>query len=139
MNCILDMEKSVVFFSINTSSEARTEICTVLEGIKEQRNNKYIGLPMVFGRSKKQVFNFIKQRVEAKVNNWKNRFLSPTGKEVLIKSVALALPVYSMSCFRLPKGLCEGISKVLANLWWGQKDKEQKLHWMGWNKLTKRK
>lgn len=69
---------------------------------------------MVIGRSKKQVFNYIKERVEKKVLNWKTQFLSPAGKEIMLKSVALALPVYCVSVFRLPKGLCDDIAKILS-------------------------
>ena len=39
--------------------------------------------------------------------------LSAGGKEVLIKSVAQAIPVYSMACFRLPRGLCEHINSLI--------------------------
>lgn len=39
--------------------------------------------------------------------------LSVAGKEVLIKSVAQALPTYPIGCFKLPRDLCEQIDKMI--------------------------
>lgn len=39
-------------------------------------------------------------------------------------------------CCRLPKGICVDICKELAKFWWGEKEKENKIHWLGWDKLT---
>lgn len=95
---------------------------------------------MVIGRSKAQTFNFIKERMEKKIGCWKkNKLLSQAGKEVMVKSVALALPVYCMSCFKLPKGICNAVNKEVAAYWWGQKEKERKIHWVAWKKMTKLK
>lgn len=77
--------------------------------------------------------------MQKKVNNWKNQLLSPGGKDVLLKSVALALPVYCMACFKLPKGLCEDISRILCNFWWGQREQEHRTHWVAWRQLTESK
>jgi hypothetical protein len=46
------------------------------------------------------------------------RFIS-RGKEVLIKSVAQALPNYIMSIFKLTDGLCEDLMKAIRAFWWG--------------------
>jgi hypothetical protein len=58
----------------------------------------------VFGRSKKDVFSFVQERVWKKVKGWKEKFLSRAGKETLIKAVAQAIPNYIMSCYKVPKG-----------------------------------
>ena len=65
--------------------------------------------------------------------------LSKTGKEILIKAVAQAIPNYTMSCFKLPYTLCEELTSMIRNFWWGQKQNERKLNWMSWDNLCKPK
>ena len=73
----------------------------------------------MIGRSKKQIFNEVRERVEKKMASWKDKLLSIEGKEILIKVVAQAVPTYTMGCFLLPKGLCEDIEGMMRNFWWG--------------------
>ena len=91
---------------------------------------------MAIGRTKNQVFGYIKSAVNKKLKGWTNKMLSMAGKEVLIKSVILAMPNYAMACFKLPKGLCKDICKSIANFWWGSNQQEKKLHWISWKKLA---
>ncbi|KAI5440050.1 hypothetical protein KIW84_025417 [Lathyrus oleraceus] len=64
---------------------------------------RYLGLPTVFVRYKKDIFVQMIDRIWKKVKGWKDKFLSRAGKEVMIKSVAQVIPTYVMSCFRLPE------------------------------------
>ncbi|KAL6176235.1 hypothetical protein ACLB2K_052870 [Fragaria x ananassa] len=64
----------------------------------------YLGLPTFWGRSKNGALAYIKEKVANKMDGWKEKVLTQAGKEVLIKSVALAIPSFPMSCFRFPKG-----------------------------------
>lgn len=57
--------------------------------------------------------------------------LSTGGKEVVIKAVATAIPVYAISYFRTPKSICQNISTLISNFQWGQKEKKR-LHWVSW-------
>ena len=54
---------------------------------------KYLGVPESFGRKKKQTLKYIYDNVGNKVAGWHNRFLTPAGKEILLKAVAQAMPV----------------------------------------------
>lgn len=66
---------------------------------------KYLGLPTIVGKSKTQIFGFVKDRVWKKLKGWKEKTFSRAGREVLIKAVAQAIPSYVMSCYMLPNGL----------------------------------
>lgn len=74
-----------------------------------------------------------------RVQGWQTRFLSPAGKDVLLKSVALALPTYMMSCFLLPKTLCKKIVSIMSEFWWKNKKESKEIHWKSWEQLSKAK
>lgn len=57
---------------------------------------------------------------------WKEKHISKAGREVLIKTMAQAISTYSMSLFKIPRIVCNGINLVLAKYWWGQMRIEKK-------------
>ena len=102
-------------------------------------SEKYLGMPSDVGASVNGAFKYLKDRVWKRVQGWMEQSLSAGGKEVLIKAVAQAIPTYSMSCFRLPRGLCEHIKRVLRQFWWGSKEGRRKTSWVAWTDVTKPK
>ena len=81
----------------------------------ESLSDKYLGMPTDVGHSKKGTFKYLSDRVWDKVKGWMSKCLSTRGKDVLIKSVAQAISVYSMSCFKLPLGLCDHMKSSYAS------------------------
>ncbi|CAN6374879.1 unnamed protein product [Urochloa humidicola] len=65
--------------------------------------------------------------------------LSWAGKEVLIKAVAQAIPTFVMGCFDITKDMCDQISTMIARYWWSNQDKDNKIHWISWERLLKPK
>jgi hypothetical protein len=131
----INRDKTAIFFSNNTSNNSKQSI-QEFWGLHEVHNfEKYLGLPAMIGRSKKAIFNGLKERIVQRLQGWKEKFLSKAGREVLIKAVAQSIPTYAMNCFRLPQSWCDEISGLIARYWWGQKEKERKLHWVKWDKL----
>jgi hypothetical protein len=61
---------------------------------------------------------------------WKEEELSAAGKEVLIKSVAQALPNYVMSVFKLPVTLCDDLMRHIRAYWWGSENGRRKVQWV---------
>jgi hypothetical protein len=101
--------------------------------------NKYIGLPTQQGSSKIWDFTFIIDKVRKKLKGWKERTLSFSGRRTLINAVAQAIPVYTMSCFLLPKGICDKIEREICQFWWGNKEGQHKIHRISEDKLQRHK
>lgn len=56
-----------------------------------------------------------------KIVSWKAKLLSLRENEVLLKSVAQALPSYVMSVFKLPKRACKKLMGAMVDFWWSIK------------------
>ena len=74
-----------------------------------------------------------------RLQGWKEKLLSQAGKEILIKSVIQAIPTYTMSCFKLLKGLIKELEMLIQTFWWGYSGDSRKVHWVKWKKLCKAK
>ncbi|XP_021717271.1 uncharacterized protein LOC110685117 [Chenopodium quinoa] len=95
----VNLSKTEVAFSKCVSADRQREITATL-GVREvDRHGKYLGLPTIIGRSKKEIFASLKERIWKKLQGWKEKLLSRPGKEVLIKAVAQAILTYMMSIF----------------------------------------
>jgi hypothetical protein len=114
----VNIQKTSVFFSHNTSQERRQEILQLSGLTKTHHIDAYLGLPTFVGRSKNQAFCYIKEQVLNRLTNWKVNFLSQAGKEVLLKAVVQAVPTYCMGVFQLPITLCKDLNALMQNFWW---------------------
>lgn len=81
--------------------------------IESTCEGKYLGLLYLMWQAKKEIFSYIRERVLKKTKGWKEKLLSQAGKEVLVKAILQAIPIYVMSVFLLPKNLCEEISSII--------------------------
>lgn len=75
--------------------------------------------------------------MEDTTSDWKNVVLSWNWKANLVKACLQAMPLYSMSCFKLPKGLCNKLTSLALNYWWDNGDKERSIHWINKETLQK--
>ena len=78
-----------------------------------RNHEKYLGLPLLVGKNKRNSFNSIKEKLAKKLSGWKEKLLSKAGKEVLNKAVAQAIPTYIMSCFKLLDTLCDELTSLI--------------------------
>ena len=92
----------MLFFSNSVPEEVEHEIKVKLRVPEIMHYEKYLRLPSLVGKWKKEIFNFIKEKVYRKLQGWETKLLSQAGKEVLLKVVIQAIPTYTMGCFKLP-------------------------------------
>ncbi|KAK9986470.1 hypothetical protein SO802_031421 [Lithocarpus litseifolius] len=86
-------------------------------------------------RSKKNTFRVLKERLDNKLSGWKEKMLSQAGNEILIKAMAQAISTYTMSVFKLPNTLFDGMISMVCFFWWGQTNGRNKMAWLSWDKV----
>jgi hypothetical protein len=117
----INKEKSTRFFTIGCPQGIRDTIKNILQVANESLNERYLGMPTDIGSSINGTFKFLRDRVWNKIKGWFERLLLAGGKEVLVKSIAQAIHVFSMACFKLPRGLCKHLNSLIRQFWWGSK------------------
>ncbi|CAA7027843.1 unnamed protein product [Microthlaspi erraticum] len=126
--------KSTITFGSRIPGDLQNRLKSILGINKQGGGGKYLGLPEQFGR-KKDMFESIINKVNQRTSHWSAKFLSYAGKEVMIKSVGVAMPVFSMSCFKLPANITDEISTLLMRFWWDKGDKNRGIPWIAWKRL----
>lgn len=96
----------------------KQEIKVTLAIDNEGEIRSYLGISEDISGSKCKLFAFFKERVEHRINSWLARRLSREGKEILIKIIALALPLYVMSSFLFSLEICEKLPSSIVRFWW---------------------
>jgi hypothetical protein len=102
---------------------------------REALFEKYLGLPTASGRLTDKQFDHVVDGSRSKVQGHSENVMSFSAKEVLIKSVIQALSTYSMSCFKLTKGLCSKLMAISSNYWWSGSLDKKGMHWQAWDKM----
>ena len=95
----------------------------------------YLGLPENLGGSKIQVFSFVQDWLNNRVNGWTFKVFTKGGKEVIIKYVVTALPNHVMSCYRLPKAAAKKLTTAVAQFWWSPGGRTRGMRWKSWDKV----
>ncbi|GAU30599.1 hypothetical protein TSUD_392900 [Trifolium subterraneum] len=136
---LVNYNKSELIYSKKVPQAMKLTIQQILPMKVVDHYSKYLGQPTFIGKSKKQVFNFIQDKVWKKLKGWKEKNLSFAGRGTLIKAVAQAIPTYLMSSFLIPKGLCTQMEGMMSRFWWGSNVDKRKIHWVSWKKTCKQK
>ncbi|XP_031124288.1 uncharacterized protein LOC116026999 [Ipomoea triloba] len=136
----VNLGKTSIIFGKSVHREDKEAVCEVLGISEHQGRGKYLGLPGLVGRKKREVLGFIRDKVRARILYWGNRFLSRAGREVFLKTVLQSIPNYAMNVFLLPKGLCTDIERLMNSFWRGCENRGGKgIRWGIWKDLCKPK
>ncbi|KAF5481541.1 hypothetical protein F2P56_002182 [Juglans regia] len=127
LNHLLFVDDNLIF--CDASVETNLKLLRLLK-LYEEASGQFINQDksaMVFNQN----ISALQKRAIMDLWGWKGHMFSQGGKEVLLKAVALVIPSYAMSCFKLLSKLCADIESMMAKYWWGQRNDERKIYLVG--------
>ncbi|XP_073318173.1 uncharacterized protein [Primulina huaijiensis] len=124
----INLSKSGIMYNGNVPNNEKAAISDLLGISTGLDTSRYLGLPSLIGRKKKQIFAYLKDRVWARLQGWRTKPLSRAGCEILIKSVPQAIPTFCMSTSppSPPPSVAEEIQRMINSFWWGRKNNATK-------------
>ncbi|CAM8992687.1 unnamed protein product [Rhodiola kirilowii] len=135
----VNYNKSELVLSPNTSAAVTQSFLSTLSVTIVDRHKRYLGLPLHLGRQVSANFLQLLDRVHAKSKPWYTSTLSCGGREVLIKSVLLAIPQFHMQCFQIPQGVLRQYQSLVKRFWWSGKQQTSPMHWLKYSVLCQPK
>lgn len=117
-----NLHKSLIYCS-GVSPAIKNQIVSVLKFKLGSLPVKYLGVPLISTRLKKEHCRDLVDRISARVLNWSAKALSYAGRLQLINSVLTSTLVYWSSVFLLPMAVIHEVEKICRSfLWHGSND-----------------
>eukprot|EP00253_Pinus_taeda_P019311 PITA_19311 len=98
---------------------------------------KYLGFWLKPNAYKKQDWNWLVAKIEAKITHWSYKWLSRAGRLTLVNSVLQAMPVFWAALTWIPKGILHKIKKICSRFLWSGSKEDSVLPWVAWEKIAK--
>lgn len=131
-----NVDKSRVMCSRNVQWRIKHDISQLFPIKFASSPGKYLRFPLIQGRVKRPYFNFIIDRIQSRLTDWKQRLLNKLGRDMLAQAVISSTPTYAMQIFWLPQSICNGINKLIRNFIWGRSDGESGLYLVNWESVS---
>eukprot|EP00253_Pinus_taeda_P031126 PITA_31126 len=100
---------------------------------------KYLGFWLKPDTYKKEDWNWLIAKLEARISHWSFRWLSRAGRVTLLKSILLAIPIYWAALTWIPKGIMEKIRRLCCRFLWVGSNENSVLPWVAWDKIARPK
>ncbi|GJY01241.1 RNA-directed DNA polymerase, eukaryota [Tanacetum coccineum] len=104
--------------------------CSIME-----TNFRYLGVMVGECMSRHKAWDDVVAKLRQRLSKWKAKTLSIGGRLTLLKSVLGASPLYSMSIFKVPKGVLKVMESIRSNFFKGADPSENKILWVAWDKI----
>lgn len=81
---------------------------------------RYLGMPLTILKPRRAQFMPLIEKVERRLSGWKGKLISRGGRMELVRSVLSSIPIYFMTCFRLPQWVINRIDRIRRTFLWGR-------------------
>ncbi|XP_020672715.1 uncharacterized protein LOC110092485 [Dendrobium catenatum] len=123
----------------NSVDRRRRIQISIFMGIKLVDGFEYLGIKLPLRRLRKADFQCLLDNSCKKINAWGNKFVSFAGRMVLVKSVFLSLPIYTMTHSLIPMSTLLEFDKICRDFIWNKCDGKRGLHYLAWDHVCKPK
>ncbi|GJY34922.1 putative RNA-directed DNA polymerase [Tanacetum coccineum] len=106
--------------SVRTIMDALDEFKLILPFEEGRLPVKYLGVPLVSSRLVFRDCKELIEKVEGRINDWKNKSLSIAGRLQLVQSVIASMHVYWALVFILPSRILLEIEQLMRGFLWCQ-------------------
>nr|GEU82836.1 hypothetical protein [Tanacetum cinerariifolium] len=128
---ILSLTKSTAYFC-NVLNHVKLSILQVLPFDEGKLPVKYFGVPLVSSRLIYKDCKELIEKVQRRVNDWKNKSFSTAGRLQLIQSVVGSLHVYWASMFILLTRILLDIEQMMRGFLWCQGSMQRGMAKFSW-------
>lgn len=73
---VINFDKSSMTFSSNVHPGLKDQIAQILGVQVVAQHDRYLGMPVIVGKSKQQIFGVLRDRVKRRINGWGEKLLS---------------------------------------------------------------
>lgn len=128
----INNEKSKVWVCSGTTQRNKADLMNLLQVKDASSEEKYLGCPIAVEGNK--AFDYLVEKFENRLNNWKSKCLSHVGRLILIKSVLSSLPIYAMGTIILPTRVVKKLTAIARNFFWGGNHDKKSMAYVAWDK-----
>ncbi|GJW15974.1 RNA-directed DNA polymerase, eukaryota, reverse transcriptase zinc-binding domain protein [Tanacetum coccineum] len=132
------LNKSTVFFG-GLNSEEQDKILQILPFSIRKLPVRYLGVPLITKQLSVNDCKPLIEKVKSRINNWKNKFLSYSGRLQLIASVLSSLHQFWATVFQIHKTVIKEMNRLFKGFLWCQGDLAKGRAKVAWSTMCKPK
>ncbi|GJX90326.1 zinc knuckle CX2CX4HX4C containing protein [Tanacetum coccineum] len=96
---------------------------------------RYLGVPLISSRLLYRDCKVLVEKLESRVNDWRNKFLSLAGRLQLIRFVLSSMHIYLDSVFFLPCRIIHDLEQLMRGFLWCQGEMKKGKAKVSWDSL----
>ncbi|GJZ83328.1 hypothetical protein Tco_0648501 [Tanacetum coccineum] len=96
---------------------------------------RYLGVPLISSRLLFRDCKILVEKLESRVNDWRNKFLSLAGRLQLIRSVLSSMHIYWASVFFLPSRIVHDLEQLMRGFLWCQGEMKKGKAKVAWDSV----
>nr|GEZ30584.1 RNA-directed DNA polymerase, eukaryota, reverse transcriptase zinc-binding domain protein [Tanacetum cinerariifolium] len=100
-----------------------------------QNQFRYLGVKVGGFMSSHKACEYIIHKIRSRLSKWKVNTLSIGGRLTILKSVLGATLIYSMSIFKVPRGVLKALEAMHNRFFIGSDQSDRKITWVAWEKV----